>query len=88
MQNSFTLYAIIKYKKARQPEDDYIVQRNITKCNAFYKVTSFYVIDGKEKIFMSTKIFNKSQIEKYIISCQEAPYFHKIIYMNEQLSLI
>lgn len=78
MKEQITVY----YFKDQLHPNDYIVKRVLTEQGGFYKVVSYYNINGRLKPFNSRLKLDGAILNNYLLLCMKAPFFDKIEYQN------
>ena len=68
----------IFYNKDKKHSNDYIVKRVITQKLENYSITSYYMINGKLKVFPSKLKLSGETINYYILQCMKSNFFDKI----------
>ena len=68
----------IFYNKDKKHANDYIVKRVLTQESENYTITSFYMINGKLKIFPSKLKLSGEKLNSYILQCMKANFFDRI----------
>ena len=68
----------IFYNKDKKHPNDYIVKRVLTQELKNYRITSYYMINGKLKVFPSILKLSGKKLNKYILQCMKSDFFDKI----------
>ena len=68
----------IFYNKNKKHTNDYIVKRVLTQKLGNYTLTSYYMINGKLKIFPSNLKLSGEKLKCFLIQCMKADFFDKI----------
>ena len=68
----------IFYNKDKKHTNDYIVKRVLTQDSKNYKITSYYMINGKLKVFPSILKLSGKKLNKYILQCMKSDFFDRI----------
>ena len=74
MKQQITIF----YKKDKKHINDYIVKRVITQETENYTITSYYMINGKIKIFPSKLKLSSETLSYYLLQCMKSNFFDKI----------
>ena len=74
MNDQITIF----YNKDKKHSNDYIVKRVLTQKLGNYTLTSYYMINGKLKIFPSKLKLSSETINYYILQCMKSDFFDKI----------
>ena len=74
MNEQITLF----YKKDKKHVNDYIVKRVLTQELGNYTITSYYMINGKLKVFPSKLKLSGEKLNKYLLQCKKSDFFDKI----------
>ena len=69
---------IIFYNKDKKHSNYYIVKRVLTPESENYIITSYYMINGKLKIFPSKLKLSGEKLNKYLLQCMKSDFFDKI----------
>ena len=78
MKEQITIY----YIKDKLHPDDYIVKRVLIQEGEYFKVVTYYNMNGKIKEFPSKLKFNAETLARYILESMKAPFFEKIEYQS------
>ena len=68
----------IFYNKNKKHTNDYIVKRVLTQELENYTITSYYMINGKLKIFPSKLKLSSEKLNYYLLQCMKADFFDRI----------
>ena len=68
----------IFYHKNKKHTNDYIVKRVLTQESKNYKITSYYMINGKLKVFPSILKLSGKKLNKYLLQCMKSDFFDRI----------
>ena len=68
----------IFYKKDKKHPNDYIVKRVLTQELGNYTITSYYMINGKLKVFPSKLKLSDGAVKYYLLQCRKSNFFDKI----------
>ena len=68
----------IFYKKDKKHTNDYIVKRVLTQELGNYTITSYYMINGKLKVFPSKLKLSGEKLNCYLLQCMKSDFFDKI----------
>ena len=68
----------IFYKKDKKHTNDYIVKRVLNQDLENYTITSYYMINGKLKVFPSKLKLSGEKLNRYLLQCSKADFFDKI----------
>ena len=68
----------IFYNKDKKHGNDYIVKRVLTQDSENYTITSYYMINGKLKVFPSKLKLSSEKLNYYLLQCRKANFFDKI----------
>ena len=68
----------IFYNKNKKHTNDYIVKRVLTPDSGNYTISSYYMINGKLKIFPSKLKLSSEKLNKYILQCMKSDFFDRI----------
>ena len=74
MKEQITIF----YKKDKKHSNDYIVKRVLTQESENYTITSYYMINGKLKVFPSKLILSGEIINCYLLQCEKSNFFDRI----------
>ena len=74
MKEQITIF----YNKDKKHTNDYIVKRVITQESENYTITSYYMINGKLKIFPSKLKLSSETLNYYLLQCRKSNFFDKI----------
>ena len=68
----------IFYNKDKKHANNYIVKRVLTHDSKNYKITSYYMINGKLKVFPSILKLSGEKLNKYLLQCMKSDFFDRI----------
>ena len=68
----------IFYNKDKKHINDYIVKRVLNQETEYYTITSYYMINGKLKIFPSKLKLSSEKLNYYLLQCRKSNFFDKI----------
>ena len=68
----------IFYIKDKKHVNDYIVKRVLTQELENYTITSYYMINGKLRVFPSKLKLSGEKLNCYLLQCMKADFFDKI----------
>ena len=68
----------IFYYKDKKHTNNYIVKRVLTPDSENYSISSYYMINGKLKIFPSKLKLSGEQLNYYLLQCRKSNFFDKI----------
>ena len=68
----------IFYNKDKKHINDYIVKRVLTQDSKNYRITSYYMINGKLKDFPSKLKISGEKLNYYLLQCRKSNFFDKI----------
>ena len=74
MNEQITIY----YNKDKKHINDYIVKRVLTQESENYTITSYYMINGKLRVFPSKLKLSGEKLNCYLLQCMKADFFDKI----------
>ena len=74
MKEQITIF----YNKDKKHTNDYIVKRVLTQKLGNYTITSYYMINGKLKVFPSKLKLSDETINYYILQCRKSNFFDRI----------
>ena len=74
MKEQITIF----YTKDKKHTNDYIVKRVLTQESENYILISYYMINGKLKVFPSKLILSGEIINCYLLHCMKSSFFDKI----------
>ena len=74
MKEQITIF----YNKNKKHVNDYIVKRVLTQELENYTITSYYMINGKLKIYPSNLKLSGEKLNCFLINCMKANFFDKI----------
>ena len=66
------------YNKDKKHANDYIVKRVLTQDSKNYTITSYYLINGKLKVFTSKLKLSGEKLNCYLLQCMKSDFFDKI----------
>lgn len=76
MKEQITIY----YDKDRYSKDDYIVKRVLSSENGYYSIFSYYMENGKVRIYPSNLVLTGESVNRYVLECMKATFFNRIEY--------
>ena len=68
----------ILYNKNKKQPNDYLVKRVLTQELENYTISSYYMINGKLKVFPSKLKLSGEKLSCYLLQCKKADFFDKI----------
>ena len=68
----------IFYNKNKKHPNDYIVKRVLTQELENYTITSYYMVNGKLKVFPSKLKLSGEKLNCYLLQCMKSDFFDKI----------
>ena len=68
----------IFYNKDKKHTNDYIVKRVLTQESENYSLISYYMINGKLKVFPSKLKLSSEKLNYYLLQCMKSNFFNKI----------
>ena len=68
----------IFYNKDKKHPNDYIVKRVLTQELENYTIVSYYMINGKLKVFPSKLKLSGEKLCYYLLQCRKSNFFDKI----------
>ena len=74
MKEQITIF----YNKNKKHSNDYLVKRVLTLVSENYTITSYYMINGKLKIFPSKLKLISEKLNYYLLQCMKSNFFDKI----------
>ena len=74
MKEQITIF----YNKDKKHSNDYIVKRVLTQELENYTIISYYMINGKLKVFPSKLKLSGENLNCYLLQCMKADFFDKI----------
>ena len=74
MKEQITIF----YNKDKKHINDYIVKRVLTQELENYTIISYYMINGKLKIFPSKLKLSGEKINNYLLQCMKSNFFDRI----------
>ena len=69
---------IIFYHKNKKHSNEYIVKRVLTPVLENYTISSYYMINGKLKVFHSKLKLSGKKLNKYLLQCMKSDFFDRI----------
>ena len=69
---------IIFYNKDKKHSNEYIVKRVLTQESENYSIISYYMINGKLKVFPSNLKISGEELNYYLLQCMKSNFFDKI----------
>ena len=86
MKEQITIF----YNKDKKHINDYIVKRVLTQELGNYTITSYYMINGKLRVFPSNLKLSDEKLNCFLIQCMKSDFFDKIerqyimeVYLND-----
>ena len=74
MKEQITIF----YNKDKKHINDYLVKRVLTQELEKYKLSSYYMINGKLRVFPSKLKLSNETINYYILQCMKSNFFDRI----------
>ena len=74
MKEQITIF----YNKNKKHANDYLVKIVLTPEAENYIITSYYMINGKIKVFPSKLKLSAEKLNKYILQCMKSDFFDRI----------
>ena len=74
MKEQITIF----YNKDKKHINDYIVKIVLTQESENYSLVSYYMINGKLKVFPSKLKLSGEKLNKYLLQCKKSDFFDKI----------
>ena len=74
MKEQITIY----YKKDKKHINDYIVKRVLTQESENFTINSYYMINGKLKVFPSKLKLSGEKLNYYLLQCMKSDFYDKI----------
>ena len=74
MNEQITIY----YNKDKKHINDYIVKIVLTQESENYSLVSYYMINGKLKVFPSKLKLSGEKLNYYLLQCMKSNFFDKI----------
>ena len=71
MKEQITIF----YYKDKKHTNNYIVKRVLTPDLENYSISSYYMINGKLKVFPSILKLSGKKLNKYILQCMKSDFF-------------
>ena len=71
MKEQITLF----YNKDKKHINDYIVKRVLTQESENYTIISYYMINGKLRVFPSNLKLSGEKLYSFLIQCMKADFF-------------
>ena len=68
----------IFYNKNKKHANDYIVKRVLTQDSENYTIISYYMVNGKLKVFPSKLKLSGEKLNCYLLYCMKSDFFDKI----------
>ena len=68
----------IFYKKDKKHSNDYIVKRVLTQESENYSLISYYMINGKLRVFPSKLKLSGEKLNCYLLQCMKSDFFDRI----------
>ena len=72
----------IFYNKNKKHSNDYIVKRVLIQELENYSILSYYMINGKLKIFPSKLKLSGEKLNCYLLQCMKSDFFNRVEYQN------
>ena len=74
MNEQITLF----YNKDKKHSNDYIVKRVLIQDSKNYTIISYYMINGKLKVFPSKLKLSSKKLNYYLLQCRKSNFFDRI----------
>ena len=74
MNEQITIY----YNKDKKHTNDYRVKIVLTQESEIYTISSYYMINGKLKVFPSKLKLSSEKLNYYLLQCRKSNFFDKI----------
>ena len=74
MKEQITLF----FNKNKKHANDYLVKRVLTQESENYTIISYYMINGKLKVFPSKLKLSGEKLNCYLLHCMKSDFFDKI----------
>ena len=74
MKEQITIF----YNKDKKHSNDYIVKRVLTQDLENYTIISYYMINGKLRVFPSNLKLSGEKLNCFLIQCMKSDFFDKI----------
>ena len=74
MKEQITIF----YIKDKKHTNNYIVKRVLTPQSGNYTITSYYMINGKLKVFPSKLKLSGEKLNCYLLQCMKSNFFDRI----------
>ena len=74
MKEQITIF----FNKDKKHANDYRVKIVLTPELGNYTITSYYMINGKLKVFLSKLNLSGEKLNKYILQCMKSDFFDRI----------
>ena len=68
----------IFYNKDKKHANDYIVKRVLTQESENYTIISYYMINGKLKVFPSKLKLSGEKLNCYLLQCMKSDFYDRI----------
>ena len=68
----------IFFNKDKKHTNDYIVKKVLTQESENYTIVSYYMINGKLKVFPSKLKLSGEKLNSYLLYCMKSSFFDKI----------
>ena len=78
MKEQITIF----YNKDKKHSNDYIVKRVLIQELENYSILSYYMINGKLKIFPSKLKLSGEKLNCYLLQCMKSYFFNRVEYQN------
>ena len=72
----------IFYNIDKKHINDYIVKRVLTQDSENYTIISYYMINGKLKVFPSKLKLSGEKLNCYLLQCRKEDFFNRVEYQN------
>ena len=74
MKEQITIF----YNKNKKHSNDYIVKRVLTPDSENYSISSYFLINGKLKVFPSKLKLSSEKLNYYLLQCRKSNFFDRI----------
>ena len=74
MKEQITIF----YNKDKKHSNDYRLKIVLTQESENYTITSYYMINGKVKIYLSKLKLSGEKLNCYLLQCMKSDFFDKI----------
>ena len=68
----------IFYHKDKKHVNNYRVKRVLTQESKNYRITSYYMINGKLKVYPSILKLSSKKLNEYLLQCMKSDFFDRI----------